>query len=284
MKTLICLLSILTLQFSFCQSSTIQKLTQIENSYPFFTPDGSGIVFQSNRTGNWELYYMNSDGKEVRSLTSNGFNNMTPTISPDGERIAFISNIDGDNDVYLMDFNGNIIDKITHNNHADYHPAWSADGTKITYGSGVNDEETEIFEFNLVTRKVLQLTSNNYFDSFSNYSPDGKKIVFIKWFPNENGELHILDLDTKKETRLTNTPVFEGHCVWSKSGKEVYYSFYNSKTKNWDIAKINVETKKIDIIVDSPLNDARPQFNNSNSVMVFNQEKDGDMGISTQKL
>jgi Tol biopolymer transport system component len=39
------------------ESERIRKLTNIETSYPFWSPDGTRIVFQSDRmSGNSEIY------------------------------------------------------------------------------------------------------------------------------------------------------------------------------------------------------------------------------------
>lgn len=260
------------------------KLSNIELAYPYWSPDDSWIAYQSNQTGNWEIYMMRNDGSGIKQLTHNGHNNITPAVSPDGIKIAFVSDLDGDNDIYIMDLQGNVMDKITHNTFEDYHPSWSPSGQKITYGSGATESATEIFEFDLTTRQSRQLTDNDHFDSFSDYSPDGSKIVWIKWLPHNNGELYVLDLGTNEEKRITNSPGFEGYCTWNAAGDEIYYAFPNPDTKSYDIGKVNYHTLKKEIIFSSSHNDARPQISHDGSRMVFNREVNGDMNISILNL
>ncbi len=38
---------------------------------PCFSPDGSKIVFSSNRDGNWEIYVMNQDGSDPKNISNN---------------------------------------------------------------------------------------------------------------------------------------------------------------------------------------------------------------------
>ncbi len=46
-----------------------RRLTKIINSYPAPSPDGGRVVFQSNRTGVFQIYSMKADGTEVQQLT-----------------------------------------------------------------------------------------------------------------------------------------------------------------------------------------------------------------------
>jgi len=62
------------------------------NAFPDLTADGSEIVFRSTRDGNKEIYLMNSDGTNVRRLTTDPANDTMPSISPSGDMIAFSSN------------------------------------------------------------------------------------------------------------------------------------------------------------------------------------------------
>jgi Tol biopolymer transport system component len=45
---------------------------------PAFSPNGARVVFSSNRGGPFDIYSMNTDGKEVTRLTSNSGNNSNP--------------------------------------------------------------------------------------------------------------------------------------------------------------------------------------------------------------
>jgi len=66
---------------------------------PQYSPDGSKIVFNSNRSGNAEVWVCNSDGSSPVQLTSLEAFSGSPRWFPDGRRIVFDSNKEGHVDI-----------------------------------------------------------------------------------------------------------------------------------------------------------------------------------------
>lgn len=71
--------------------STVTGVTELRDGYPDISPDGVRIVFQSNRTGTWQLWIVNIDGTGLLRLTHTGANDTSPVWSPDGTEIMFAS-------------------------------------------------------------------------------------------------------------------------------------------------------------------------------------------------
>jgi uncharacterized protein YjdB len=71
-------------------------------SRPQFTPDGSAVVFQSERTGHAQVFMQPISGSVAVQLTQEPAANSLPTVSPDRATIAFVSTRDGSANVWLM--------------------------------------------------------------------------------------------------------------------------------------------------------------------------------------
>lgn len=104
------------------------------DKYGSWSPDGKNILFESNRTGNFEIYVMNLETKDLVQLTNNEFDDIQGDWSVNNE-IVFISNRDGDNEVFIMKSDGSDQRQITFNNDKDVLPSWSPDGEKIAFSS-----------------------------------------------------------------------------------------------------------------------------------------------------
>lgn len=61
--------------------------------HPRFSPDGKKILFESNRSGDWQLWVIDLAGGEARQLTTIASEARGGIWSPDGKSIAFVSTV-----------------------------------------------------------------------------------------------------------------------------------------------------------------------------------------------
>jgi Tol biopolymer transport system component len=105
-----------------------------KDKYGSWSPDGKTVLFESNRSGNFELYLMDLATKRLTQLTDNEFSDSHAEWSIKNE-IVFISNRDGDQELFTMKSDGSEQTQITFNDANDVLPSWSADGQKIAFSS-----------------------------------------------------------------------------------------------------------------------------------------------------
>ena len=77
--------------------------TDSDNRNPRFSPDGSRIVFVSDKTGNKDIWIMDADGENKVQMTASPASDNCPVWSPDGTEIAFCSDRSGNFDIWIME-------------------------------------------------------------------------------------------------------------------------------------------------------------------------------------
>lgn len=72
------------------------------------------ILFESERSGNLDIYRVHPDGSDLLQLTTDIAPDSSPSVSADGTTIAFASGRDGNFELYLMDLTGTNIRRLTY--------------------------------------------------------------------------------------------------------------------------------------------------------------------------
>jgi hypothetical protein len=120
--------------------SGLRRLASVESFFSDaqISPDGTQIVFVSNRDGSEDLYLIKIDGSNVRRLTKNSAFEIDPAWSPDGNWIVFASNRGSgltmnNYDLYVMSPDGTNQCQLTKGEDTEWEPVWSPDGQWIAY-------------------------------------------------------------------------------------------------------------------------------------------------------
>lgn len=106
------------------------------DSSPQYSPDGRKIAFRSTRSGNFEVWVADQDGRNAVQLTSfRGPLTGTPRWSPDGQFVVFDSRPEGNGDIFVVGASGGSVRRITTDKADDVVPSWSRDGKWIYFSS-----------------------------------------------------------------------------------------------------------------------------------------------------
>ncbi|MDX9910745.1 MAG: PDZ domain-containing protein [Phycisphaerales bacterium] len=164
------------------EHGAIRQLTDtdgVAERSPAWSPDGRWIAYFSDKSGEYELYLMQSDGKgETRQLTSG---NKTYFFgagwSPDSKKLVLV---DKAGQVWLVDVesgDAKVIDKDPWGYPAS--PSWSHDSKWLTYQKQ-NDESgtSAVWIYSLDSGEAKQVTSGFFNDSNPVFSRTGDYLYY----------------------------------------------------------------------------------------------------------
>ena len=131
------------------KTGRLEKLTEDEydEREPNWSPDGKTIVFSSDRPsgennedtnyvyGSYNIFLLELESKNIKTLTHAGENNFSPAFSPDGKKICFSSTRNGISNLYIQELDSLKTYPITDVLTGCFTPSWSKDGEKIAFSS-----------------------------------------------------------------------------------------------------------------------------------------------------
>jgi len=104
--------------------------SSMEDSEPAYSPDGSKVLFRSNRSGNFELWVCDRDGSNQVQITSLGGHLGSGSWSPYGRQVVFDAVIPNERDVgvWVAPSTGGVARRLTPHQMSGDVPKWSRDG------------------------------------------------------------------------------------------------------------------------------------------------------------
>lgn len=165
------------------------------------SPDGSKIVFTSDRDGDLDIYTMDPDGSNVTRLTNTPGYDGGAFFTADGTQIVYRARHPetdeeladyrslleqdmirpGVLDIYIMNADGTNQRRLTDNGAANFAPFPHPNGRQIIFSSNMHDPQGRDFDLYLINvdgTGLERVTQSPEFDGFPMFSPDGRYLVF----------------------------------------------------------------------------------------------------------
>lgn len=223
------------------------------------------------------LAIMDSDGANVRYLTSGRFTVLTPRFSPEAQQITYMSYEGGKPRVYLYDLQRGRQEVLGNFSSMTFAPRFSRDGGSVLLTQASNGN-SEIFIRNLNTGETRQLTDHPQIDTSPSMSPDGRQIVFNS---DRGGspQLYIMNTDGSQRTcpsggrdvacRITFGSGRYSTPVWSPRGDLI--AFTKQTRGKFHIGVIGIDGAGERLLTESYL-DEGPDWSPNGRVVTFFRE------------
>jgi len=245
-----------------------------QDGRPSWSPDGTRLAFQSDRSGNWEIYVLQADGSGGSRLTNNADADMSPAWSPGGRHLAFQSDRGGGWSIYTMNADGTEVTRLATALPDGEEPAWSPDGSRLALVSR-SDGNAEIYVVNADGSGLLRLTENAADDEHPSWSPDGTRLAFASE-RDGNWEIYTMNADGTGVARLTDHPAADRSPAWSPDGGSI--AFVSERDGNAEIYRMDVEGNHLRRLTQEPAEDGDPAWSPEGK-LAFRSERDGDAEI-----
>ena len=197
-----------------------------KNLHARVSPDGTRVVFKSDRTGNDEIWVRDLNTREELQLTNHPASDSRPDWSPDGENIVFRSSRNGGSRLWIIGAQGGAPRPVsTHNIPIAYSrtaavegnapPRWSPDGSRIGY-IAPTDEGFKVWLTTLdgdagpVAATAGAINFGWYLDS--------KRIILTRIATDGDRETVAMNLTSGEERMLHRGPHYELEVASDGSG------------------------------------------------------------------
>ena len=180
---------------------------------PSWSPEGTRIVYRSDRGDESEIWVMNADGTGQRRLVAG----LSPAWSPDGSLIAF----SGRAGLSVIRPDGTGLRVLPHAEGGEY-PSWSPDGSRIAFNSNLTGDHV-MYIAQADSSKVVDLSRAG--EGWQvDWSPDGRSILFTSHrdHPDNYTDIYVMRPDGSALRRLTHDSAYTP--AWSPDGDHIVFS------------------------------------------------------------
>ena len=179
----------------------IGEKKQVSNSpwrdrYQNYSPDGKYLCYVSDESGEEEIWlYEFATGKK-KKLTNHESKKSGSAWSKDSKNIMFTAS----NKLFHINVENEKVSELAYNQSRGFRLSdWSQDGNWLIYSRSDEDDNYDIYLFNIKDKKEYNVTQNPFRDMSGLLTPDDKMMVFSSNRDNGTNHLFVLSLDKMQE-------------------------------------------------------------------------------------
>jgi Tol biopolymer transport system component len=219
-------------------------------------PPPGTIAFSSNRTANYRIYRMRTDGRQLTAMDSSQGQEREPSCGDQGGLLFTLVADDGGSDVWLLDLQTGKGASLTASLGGDRSPRWAPDEGTIAF---VSDRygPSQLFLMNHDGSSQLQLTQEGFVVEEPSWAPDGSALLF-SGHREDNWDIFAISLDGGSAKRVTEDPAQDWQPAWSPTGDEI--AFASNRDGNQQIYVMQADGRQARRITAFPMGAEQPRW------------------------
>lgn len=223
-----------------------------KDEYPVWSPDGSKLLFQSNRFGKSAIFVANADGSDLKPLTNGQTEDQEPAWSPDGTRIVFRRASSPTAQVlFTMNADGSQQTQLSSSNKIHSTPHWSPNGSEIIFTSSEYWPGTDLIIYDFKAKKFNVLTHGSRSYLRPAWHPTGTSFVYSFGSATELDIWQQKRAETKGEVLISRAGK-EYDAEWKEDGKNLFFVGETENGNNhYEVFLFKTETREIAQVTNS---------------------------------
>jgi Tol biopolymer transport system component len=196
---------------------------------PAYSPDGTRIVFSSNRSGNLDLWSLDRATGALRQLTDDPAQDWDPGFTADGRQVIWSSDRSGNLEIWLANADGTGARQLSRDGATAENPTATPDGAWIIYASG-HPEKVGLWKIRVDGTDATRLVPGSTL--VPEVSSDGRHVLFIgnvgptrrevRVARVDTGELEPFGIDIRWSTAVSSQ-ILWGRSRWRPDAEAIYF-------------------------------------------------------------
>ena len=167
-----------------------------------FSPDGRYIAYLSDESREQEVWIFDRTTSARRKVSTHASFKDLGMWSPDSKRVAYVAA----NRLFLADAESGTSTELAYNQAGGYQlSGFSPDGKWLVYARRDDDQNSDVYVFDLTAKTEHNVTDNPFNDSRGVITPDSSRVIFIS--NRDGGTNHLFSVPVRRQREDPDDPL-----------------------------------------------------------------------------